>query len=317
MPASEADESMADSSMPAAEDEYLIGYTSTDMTDPFVIANNVGVFAAAMDLGAQLIVADAANDVGTQLADMENMVTQGVQAIIITASDTNSADAYHAITQAAGIPLIAMNRDIGESCEGWVGADSTEAAAEMAQIIIDEIGGSGNVAHLEGILGQTTNNDRTNAVLGVLEENPDVVRVRTEAADWNRTNALEKVETWIQAGETINGVIANSDEMAMGAMIAFENAGMLDGVAIGGIDGSRVVIDEVKAGTITVTMSTSTFDMGYESVVMAIDYINGDATEYERRNIPYEAVTSENVDDFLAELERIENLGIDGSNYTG
>ncbi len=310
-PAAETTETAAkdEKTAEASGEKIIIGYSTCDMTVPFIIANNVGIYEACKDLNVELLIADSKNDVGTQLTDVQNLIAQGAQAIILTASDTNSAEAYHAITQEAGIPLIAMNRSIGDACEGFVGSDSREAAADLARYIIEEMGGSGNVVQLEGLLGDTTNNDRTNAILGVIEEYPDVERTRSEGCDWERVKAIEKVETWIQAGEEFGGVIANSDEMAVGAAIALEGANLLDDVIIGGIGGEAPALDAVKAGQMEITMSSSTFDMGYESVDMAVRYINGENDGFESINIPFSPVTSENIDEYLAEQERIDALG--------
>lgn len=280
-------------------DKIMIGYASCDESNPFVVACNVGLHAQAEESGIEIIVGDAKNDTSTQLTQVENMISQGAQAIILTITDTNSAEPFYELCSNAGIPLIGMNRSIVDYCDGFVGTDSSSAAEKMATYIAEKLGGKGKVVHLQGVLGEDAENDRTEAILKVLEANPDIERIRVEAADWDRVKAMEKVETWIQAGDQFDAVIANSDEMAVGAMLALEAANRLDGVIIGGIDGSQVVCEYVKEGKITLTMAQDTYAMGAESVKMAIRYITGESTEFEYFDIPYEPVTVENVDKYL------------------
>ncbi len=80
------------------------------------------------------------------------------------------------------------------------------------------------------------------------------MQVGQEVANWDRTQGHNKMQSLLQANPDLNGVISGNDEMALGAIAALKEAGQLEGVTVGGFDGSPDAVDAVKAGDMDYTV---------------------------------------------------------------
>lgn len=133
--------------------------------------------------------------------------------------------------------------------------DGKDAGAQIAEAMIETMGGSGGIIALQGILDTSAAKDRFIGLQNVLEENPDVTLLDEQAADFDRTKAFDITKTLIaKHGDAIKGVWAANDDMALGAMQALEAAG-LSGVAVVGIDAVPEAVQAVADGKMTATVS--------------------------------------------------------------
>ena len=121
-------------------------------------------------------------------------------------------------------------------------------------------------------------------------------------ANWDRTQGYTKMQSIIQANPEINAVIAGNDEMALGAIAALKEAGQMDGVVVGGFDGSPDAVEAIKNGEMAYTVLQPVAVFSREAVIQADHYIkNGTAMVAEEKQLfDCLLITPENVANYTA-----------------
>lgn len=241
---------------------------------------------------------DAANDAATQISQIENAVINGTQAVICLAVDAKQAQPIVTACKDAGVPLIAFNR-VFEGCDTFVGADNATAGKLMAERVGEILNGKGNIALVQGIMGQANTYQRTDAIKATLEEKyPDIKIVLDGAADWKRDKALELVETWLQSGTEFDAVIALNDDAGLGAQMALDAAGLADQIPVLSINGDPSGINGVNDGILNCTAFQAPFVQADKALEIAMEYIQG-GTPTDKFLVEYELVTKDNVADYM------------------
>ncbi len=274
-----------------------------------VMRNGMVDHAAALD-GVSLQVEDANNDVAKQLDQVKNFVAAGVDAIIVNIVDTSAGEA---MTAAAGsTPLVFVNRepdnvDSLPATQAFVASNEIESGTLEAFQICNNLRAKGKAGGARGYLlnGQLSNQaavQRSKDVHDVI--GMDMCNFMTlideQTANWRRDEAQSLMTNWLSAGEPFDFVIANNDEMAIGAIQAIKAAGIsMDDVEIGGVDASQDALVAMQAGELDVTVFQDAVGQGAGSVDTAIKLANGDSVD-QKVYIPFQLVTPSNVGNFLA-----------------
>ena len=191
-----------------------------------------------------------------------------------------------------------MNRRPSELPKGvpYVGSDSLVAGQLEMEQLAKLSNHQGNVAILQGDPTQEAAQQRTQGCKEVAAKyNMNVVFDQTGL--WMRDKGLALAENLIQSGQQVDVICANNDEMALGAINAFENAGMLDKVVVGGVDATGDALAAMAAGKLEVTVFQDAKGQGQAGVDTAIKMINGDEVP-DVINVPYQLVTPENMSQF-------------------
>lgn len=256
--------------------------------------------ADAADDSVEVIMVDAKNDNGTQLTQMETFVSQKVDAIILVPVQTEAVDPMLEAAKAANIPVVVVNRKPNESAlkdiYAYVGSESIVAGTIQMEKVAELLGGKGNVAIMNGQLGQEASVKRTQGNKDVIAKYPDIKIVREATANWQRSEGMTLMENWIQSGERIDAVVANNDEMAIGAIMALEAAGKLDQTIVAGVDGTIDALEYIKAGKLKVSAFQDPVGQGTVGLQTAIKAARGEKIENKMIDVPFEIITQENVD---------------------
>ncbi len=259
-----------------------------------------GMQAEADAQGAELTIVAADNKVDTQLSQVENFISQGVDAILVVAVDTAAATPMTEAAQAADIPIVYVNRNPAQTGVPYVGSQSlVSGTLEMEQLAL-LAGGKGNVVIMQGELTNEAALDRTKGCNDVVAQNPGMKVVKTAAADWDRAKGQALMENWIQSGVDFSIVCANNDEMALGAINALKAAGKklgAGGVLVGGVDATADALASLEAGELATTVFQDASGQGGGGVKAAIDLVNG-KTVADYVDVPYQLVTLDNIGDF-------------------
>lgn len=244
---------------------------------------------------------DAQEDSAKQMSQIENFISQDVDAIILMPVDTVLAPDIVAKAKDAGIPLVVVNQtfDGVEEASAFVGSSSLESGLMQMEEVAKQLDGKGNIAIMDGILGHEAQIKRTEGNMQILEKHPDMKVVLQGTANWSRPEGMKLMENWLQSGEKIDAVVANNDEMAIGALLAIEAAGKLDEILVAGIDATPDALQYMKDGKLEVTVFQDAKGQGAKAVEVAVKAANGE--EVESATIPFKLVTAENVDDFIVE----------------
>jgi ribose transport system substrate-binding protein len=230
-----------------------IGVSVYDMSS-FITAGKEGMEAYAKANNIRLLWNSANLDVNTQATQLDQFINQKVDAIVVVPVQADSLGPQVDSAVAAGIPVIPVNAALNNNkVAGNVQPDDVAAGEKEAQMMVDKLGGKGNVVVLQGPLGQSGQVNRQKGIDKVLAKNPGMKVLAQDTANWKRDEAVNKVKNWISAfGNNIDGVIAQNDDMGLGALAAFKETGK--SVPIVGIDGIEDGLNAVKSGAFIGTM---------------------------------------------------------------
>ncbi|SEN20021.1 sugar ABC transporter substrate-binding protein [Lihuaxuella thermophila] len=247
---------------------------------------------------------DAKNDASKQLSQVETFLAEGVDAIIICPVDTSAVKPMVEEANSANVPVVVVNRiptkDVLDKIYAYVGSESIQAGTMQMEKVAELLGGKGNVAIMNGELGHEATVKRTEGNKQVVKKNPGMKIVREGTAKWQRAEGIQLMENWIQSGEKIDAVVANNDEMAIGAIMALEAAGKLNDVVVAGVDGTPDALEYVKAGKLKVSVFQDPMGQGRGAVETAVKAARGEKLNNKFVWIPYELITKENVEKYIS-----------------
>ncbi|MBL1378107.1 sugar ABC transporter substrate-binding protein [Zobellella iuensis] len=250
------------------------------------------------DVSAQF--EDAKNDVGQQLQQVESFINQKLDAIVINPVDTQAVAPIIRRAEAAGIPLIFVNRRPEATLpEGmaFVGSDSKVAGRLQMEYIAEKLGGKGNVAILMGELSSEATRDRTSGVEEIAAQYPDIKIITKETAKFSRKEGIDVTNNWLLSGYEIDAIASNNDEMAIGAIMAL-GPNRLKGVIVGGVDATPDALAFLDKGMLDVTVFQDAKGQGKASIETAVKMAKGEAVD-KNVMIPYELVSPENYKEFI------------------
>jgi inositol transport system substrate-binding protein len=289
----------------AAQDPIKIGFTFP-ILDQFLQTVADAANAKADELGVELTIVAADEDTATQLGQVENFITDEMDAIIVIPVDTDAAGPMTEAAQAAGIPLVYVNRrpsDLpADGSVPYVGSDSLYAGTVEMQELAKIAGGEGNVVILIGDPANEAAVLRTQGCHDVIDANPGLTFVAEQAGNWYREEGLNITENWIQSGEQFDIICSNNDEMALGAIEALRNADLLDSVIVGGVDATADALAAMEAGELEVTVFQNAGAQGGGGVDAAVKLVNGEPIENMVDgviDVPYELVTPDNMANYM------------------
>lgn len=181
-------------------------------------------------------------------------------------------------------------------------------------MMAEALGGQGNILVLQGPLGSSPELDRTKGIESVLAENPGIKVLAQDTANWKRDEAVNKVKNWISSfGDQIDGIVAENDDMGLGAVQALKEAGM--DVTVVGIDGIEDGLAAVKNGDfIGSSLQHGRVELA-AGLAVAKKVVEGEDVEKEYTYV-MPPITPENVDQYMANvvtekdefLERLPDL---------
>lgn len=279
----------------AASDTITVGISVYDMSS-FITEGKEGIDRYAADNDIEILWNSAGMDVSTQANQIDQYISAGVDAIMVVPVQADTLQPQVAAAKAADIPFLDVNATLNNpDVAGSVQPDDVAAGEQEATMMMEKLGGKGNVVILQGPLGGSGEINRGKGIDNVLAENPDVTVLAKDTANWSRSEAVNKVKNWISAyGDDIDGVISQNDDMGLGAVQALREAG-ITGVPVVGIDGIEDGLNAVKSGDfIGTSLQNGTVQLA-TGVAVAAAIVRGEDVE---NNLVYlmPPVTAENVD---------------------
>lgn len=241
---------------------------------------------------------DGDNNAATQLEQVETMIANGVDAIILNPQDVEACVSCVDAAVEAGVPMFGVNTRVNsDDLVAYVGSDCVESGEEIMQYMVDYMKSDAfNIVVIEGPMGQSAQLERMQGIENVLDKYPNIKILADDTANWSRSEAMTLMETWLTTyGDEINAVVAQNDEMALGARQAIEDAGM--DIPCIGIDGITDAVAAVKEGRLIASDFQDAEGQISGAIDAAIAYLNGKEVEKEIW-IPYQMITPDNVQEF-------------------
>jgi len=282
-----------------------IGVLIADFSDQFQVYMMDGMKEAAAEYDdVEFIFQDAKYDANRQMNQMENLIIQGVDAVVVMAVDTKASIPMVENALEAGVKVISVNRklDNQEAVISYVGSDDVDAGEKLMLQMAKILNGKGNIVILEGGMGHQPQILRQRGIKNILEMFPDIKIVADQSAEWYRDKGMAVMENWLQADMEIDGVVAHNDEMAIGAVKALEDAGLAGKIAVGGIDATPEALEYVESGLMSYTIFQAAKGQGYGSIETAVKAVNGEKVPAAVM-IPFELVIDDTVEYYRAKYK--------------
>lgn len=290
--------------------ELRVGVSMALFDDNFLTSLRNGIEEAAKEQGVSVQIEDGKNEVGTQLNQIQNFIASGVDAIIINPVDTDATISMSEDAEAAGIPLVYVNRqpinvEKLPDNQAFVASNEIESGTFQTEEVCKLMGGKGSALVMMGELSNQAAIQRTKDIHDVLEreECSGIKILEEQTAEWSRTKGNDLMTNWLAAGMKFDAVIANNDEMAIGAIQALKASGRdMDSVIVAGIDATPDALAAMKAGDLDVSVYQSAVGQGHGSMNAAIKLAKGEAVD-QKVWVPFELVTPANLQTYLDKLK--------------
>jgi inositol transport system substrate-binding protein len=287
----------------AAPKKLKFGVTIEKFNDVFMRYALDQLTDEATKNNIDVVSGDAKGDPNEQLKIVENFITQGVDAILIHVVDQTIAPTITKECLAANIPLVYFNRKPDDSALSpgkVVAVASPEVVAGNleGEFVAKKLGGKGNVAILMGTMGTAPQIGRTQGTKDVIAKYPGMKVVREQTGNFDRATGLSVTEDWLSSGVTIDAIICNNDEMALGAVLALEAKHMKDKVLVTGVDATSDALKYIADKRLDMTVFQNGAAQGRGAVQTAIKLVNHQNVPVFTA-IPFEPVTYDNYKKYM------------------
>ena len=289
-----------------------IGVSMARFDDNFLTVLRNGIQTQADAAGLAVQIEDAQDDVAKQLDQINNFIASGVTAIIVNPVDTSATQAMSDAAAAANVPLVYVNRqpinvDTLPDNQAFVASNETESSSkgvtEQCRLWAEAGKTEVSVYVMQGQLSNQAAVQRTQNIYDVIESGNCPVKINVidqQTANWSRDEAQNLMTNWLSTGAAFDGVIANNDEMALGALQAIKAAGIdMGSVLVSGVDATQDALASMQAGELDITVFQNAAAQGGGALDAAVKLAAGEAVE-QKVYVPFELVTPANIGDYLA-----------------
>lgn len=282
---------------PAVAQKKLVAFAQDTMANDWRAAQVRDLqkaFAAHPEI--EFIYTDANGDTARQVEDIEKLAAQGVDVLITSPRDAELMREPIARVHRKGIPVILLSRRVnGEEFTQFIAADNRAIARQAAQHLARRLNGKGNILMLQHIPTTTPGQLRTEGFNEELKKHPGLKVVAIKRADSQRALAIQKVEEALAEKLAFDAIYAQSDSMAMGAILALKKAGLDPRkIPITGIDYISEAREAIRAGELDASFTYPTF--GKEGAEAALRLLRGGKPERKEVMIDSTPVTRANVE---------------------
>jgi len=255
---------------------YKIGFSISTLNNPFFVTLSEGAKANAQEQGAEISIVDAQDDASKQASDVEDLIQQGVDLILINPVDSSAVGSAVESANAAGIPVITVDRtaDTGEVVS-HIASDNVAGGVLAGEYLLELVGEGAKAAMLEGVAGSSAARDRGEGFLKAVDGKVDLVSSLT--ANFDRGEGLTVMENMLQANPEIQAVFAQNDEMALGALEAIQATGK--DIKVIGFDATDDALAAIKAGKLAASVAQKPEEIGKSAIATAVAYLNGETVE--------------------------------------
>ncbi|MFS8197276.1 substrate-binding domain-containing protein [Streptomyces sp. CWNU-52B] len=274
-----------------------VGLSLSTLNNPFFVQIKEGAQAEAKRQGADLTVTDAQNDASQQANQLQNFTSEGVDSIVVNPVDSDAAGPSVRSANKSDIPVVGVDRGVNKAkTAALVASDNVEGGRLGAKALAEKLGGKGRIVILQGLAGTSASRERGAGFEEGLKAYPDIEVVARQPADFDRTKGLDVMTNLLQAHPDVQGVFAENDEMALGALKAL-GAKAGKSVQVIGFDGTPDGLKAVEEGTMYASVAQQPKELGRIAVENALRAADGKKTE-QTVKVPVKVVTSKNVAGF-------------------
>ncbi len=293
-----------------ADDGIVIGYDSYFVGNTWSAQLEAEFSSAVTRLGdevSDVIITQSNNDAQTQISNVQSLIARAVDAIIVTPISPEGIAPVLEQAEEAGITVIlSASGAETDAYDSYINVDDTEFGKTGAEWLVEKLGGEGRILALNGIAGVPTSDLRWQGAKDVFDATPGIEVVSVIDGSWDQATAKTAVEDALAANPDIDGVWSQGGSMTLGAIEAFEAAGV-PLVPMTGEDSNGLLkkwSELIEAGDtafdcIAVAKPTWISATALETAVAAV---KGESVEKDQLLEP-EVITADNIGEFVrAEL---------------
>jgi len=288
-PASDTTEPMTDTTEPTTDtttaggdDDLVIGVSWNNYNEErWALWDEPAIQAALDEAGATYINSDAGSSAEQQLADVENLIAQGADALIILAQDGTAILPAVQSALEQGIPVIAYDRLIEDPEALYITFDNIGVGRLQAEVIYEMVP-TGNYVIIKGNAADANADflrEGYEQVIGEPVSSGDIEIVFEEYTDnWDPALAQTNMEQALtQADNDVQAVLSENDGMAGGVVAALEQQGLAGQVPVSGQDGDQAALNRVALGTQSVSVWKDARELGFAAGTAAVALAQGTA----------------------------------------
>jgi ribose transport system substrate-binding protein len=231
-----------------------VGFSQMENNSSWRLTETASIKDEAKKRGVDLLVTDAQSSTPKQVSDIEDMISQGVDILIVAPLEYEGlAPALDAAKQ-ADVPVFFVDRLAkGEPCRDYItflGSNFVRQGERAGEALVKATGGKAKIAEIEGTIGASVTNDRAKGFRNAIKDEPGMEIVASQSGDFTAEGGQKVMEQLIQANPDIDAVYAHSDNMAVAAIQALKDAGRTPGedVKVVGINGERAALQAIIDG---------------------------------------------------------------------
>ncbi len=171
---------------------------------------------------SELTVVSSGQDVEAQIAQMDNMIAQGVDAIIINAATPEAFNAVVKRAAAAGVIVVSFDNIVTAPEAILVNEDQVEFGRVMAEDLVKRMGGKGNVVMVNGVPGTSVDSDRNKGAKDAFSKSPDIKVLAELDGEWDSGKAQTVMADFLATKPKVDGVWVQGG--TPGVLQAFKDA---------------------------------------------------------------------------------------------
>ena len=227
----------------------------------------------AKALGATVVFASCNNSEQSQAAEVDNLLSQGVDALVIQPVNGDTASAFVKQAKEDGVPVVDYDRLIRNApIDAYITEDSFEVGRLQAEAAAKFTHGTGNYVLLMGQAGHSVAEARTAGVVETLKKYPGIkIVVKQYHNAWSPNLAMQTMENALtRYHNDIQAVIANNSGMAHGALQAIEEQKLVGKIFLAGADADLANLRDIVAGKQQFEVLISIHDMAEKAAKTAV-----------------------------------------------
>ena len=274
------------------------GYTCMDGTNPFFVTLEKTIREEVEKNGDELISVDPANDVSLQIQQIEDLISQDIDAMFLNPAEAEGILPALDALKEADIPIVNFDTEVADMSyvASYAGSDNYNAGKVCGEDLVEKCPDGGDIIVLDS---PTMNSvvDRTNGFLDAIKDKGFNI-VAQQDAKGNLEQAMGIAEDLLQANPDVVAIFGGNDPTALGALAAANAAGVKD-CMISGVDGSPDIKAELASGESLIegTGAQSPINIAKTSVEIMYTIMDGEEVD-ERYPVETFLITEDNVDEY-------------------
>ncbi|MFH6937557.1 D-ribose ABC transporter substrate-binding protein [Flavobacterium sp. YO12] len=277
-----------------------IAVVVSTLNNPWFVMLAESAAENARKLGYEAKIFDSQNNPAIESDNFENLISSGYDAILLNPTDSDGSISSILKAKTAGIPVFCMDREVNvdDAATSQILSDNYSGCVSIGIEFVKELKEKGNYVEIIGLVGDNNTWARSKGFHSVVDKFPNLKMVAQQSGNFDRTKAMEVLETIMQANPDIDAVFCGNDAMAMGAFQALQAAGKEYKVKIFGFDGAGDVIEKIREKKIVATGMQFPKVMAQTAAQYADEYFKGRRVFPQRVPVEVELINAANIKDY-------------------